>query len=130
MIAPLAKFIDWSALHVAYAIWLRSAPESKWKLEEALEFLNGPDSIPAASDPAQTEFDGPRHLKFSTPRPGRVEENNIVYGRLYRCAERWQDRPVIILLDGSPAVGYHAAFPLLARRFNRAGFNVATLVAP
>jgi len=130
MIASLAKFIDWSVLQVVYAIALRAAPESKWKLEEALEFLNGPDFIPAASDPAQIEFDGPRHFKFSTPRPGKVEENNIVYGRLYRCAERWQERPVIVLLDGKPAVGYHTAFPLLARRFNRAGFNVATLVAP
>jgi len=37
---------------------------------------------------------------------------------------------VIVLLDGSPSVGYHSAFPLLARRFNRGGFNVATLVAP
>ncbi|HWI57931.1 MAG TPA: alpha/beta hydrolase family protein, partial [Bacillota bacterium] len=44
--------------------------------------------------------------------------------------ERWQERPTIILLDGSPAVGYQTAFPLLARRFNRAGFNVATWVAP
>src|SRR4030095_10984208 len=35
-----------------------------------------------------------------------------------------------ILLDGYPAVGSHTAFPWLARRFNRAGFNVATLVAP
>jgi pimeloyl-ACP methyl ester carboxylesterase len=98
-------------------------------LEEALEFLNGPDFIPAASDTAQIEFDGPRHFKFPTPRPGKVEENNLVYGRLYRCAERWEERPVIILLDGSPAVGYHTVFPLFARRFNRAGFNVATLVA-
>ena len=130
MIASLAKFIDWSALQMAYAVaGLRSVPKSKWKLEEALEFLNGPDFIPAASDPAQIEFDGPRHLKFPTPRPSNVEENNIVYGRLYRCAERWQERPVIVLLDGSPALGYHTAFPLLARRFNRAGFNVATLIA-
>jgi len=103
---------------------------SKWKLEEALEFLNGPDFIPAASDPAQIELDGPRHFKFSTPRPCEFAENNVVYGRLYRCAERWLERPVIILLDGSPSVGYHSAFPLLARRFTRAGFNVATLVAP
>jgi hypothetical protein len=99
-------------------------------LDEALEFLNGPDFIPAASDAAQIECDGPRHFKFSTPRPSEVEENNIVLGRLYRCAEHWQERPVIILLDGSPAVGYQTAFPLLAPRFNRAGFNVATLVAP
>ena len=131
MIAPLAKFIDWSVLQMAYAVaGLRHAPKPKWKLKGALEFLNGPDFIPAASNAAQIEFDGPRHFKFPTPRPGKVEENNIVYGRLYRCAERWQERPVIILLDGSPAVGYHSAFPLLARRFNQAGINVATLVAP
>lgn len=109
---------------------LRHAPRPKWKLEEAVEFLIGPDFIPATSDPAQIEFDGPRNFKFPTPCPGEVEENNIVYGRLYRCAERWQERPAIILLDGYPAIGYHTAFPLLARRFNRAGFNVATLVAP
>ena len=130
MVAPLAKFIDWSALQLAYTAGVRSVPKAKWKLEEALVFLNGPDFIPAASNAAQIEFDGPRHFKFPTPRPGKVEENNIVYGRLYRCAERWHERPVIILLDGSPAVGYHSAFPLLARRFNRAGFNVTPLVAP
>ena len=131
MIAPLAKFIDWSALQMAYVVaGLRHAPKPKWKLEEALEFLNGTDFIPAASNAAQIEFDGPRHFTFPTPCPGKVEENNIVYGRLYRCAERWQERPVINLLDGYPSVGYHTAFPLFARRFNRAGFNVATLVAP
>jgi len=131
MIAPLAKFIDWSALQMAYVVApLRHAPRPKWKLEEALEFLNGPDFIPAASDPARIEFDGPRNFQFPTPCPGEVAENNIVYGRLHRCAERWQERPVIILLDGAFSVGYHTAFPWLARRMNRAGFNVATLVAP
>jgi hypothetical protein len=107
-------------------------------LEEALEFLNGPDFIPAAtrlsssksSKEAHIEFDGPRHFKFPTPCPCKVEKNNIVYGRLYRCAERWQERPVIILLDGAFGVGYHTVLPLLARRINRAGFNAATLVAP
>jgi dienelactone hydrolase len=131
MIAPLAKFIDWSVLQMAYVVApLKHAPRPQWKLEEALEFLNGSDFIPAASSPARIEFEGPRHFKFSTPRPSQVKENNTVYGRLYRCAERWQERPVIILLDGSPAIGYHSAFPLFARCFNRAGFNVATLVAP
>ena len=76
------------------------------------------------------EFDGPRQFKFPTPCPCEFAENNIVYGRLYRCAQHWQERPVIILLDGNPAVGYRTGFPLIARRFNRAGFNVALLVAP
>ena len=66
MIAPLAKFIDWSVLQMAYVVApLRHAPKPKWKLEAALEFLNGPDFIPVASDPARIEFDGPRHFKFS-----------------------------------------------------------------
>ena len=131
MIAPLAKFIDWSVIQMAGAVvGLRHAPRPEWKLEEALEFLNGPDFIPAASDPARIEFDGPRDFKFPTPRPCRVEENNIVYGRLYRCAERWQERPAIILLDGAFGIGYHSGLPLLARRINRAGFNAATLIAP
>jgi hypothetical protein len=99
-------------------------------LAEALEFLNGPDFLPATSEAVQIKFNGSRNFTFPTPRPSEDEENNIVYGRLYRCAQRWQERPVIILLDGRPAVGYHTGFPLIARRFNRAGFNVATLVAP
>lgn len=132
MIAPLAKLIDWSALQVVFAFWLRSVslPQSKWKLEEALEFLNGPDFIPATSEAALIEFDGPRDFQFSTPRPCEDKENNIVYGRLYRCAERWQERPVIILVDVSPPLGQYTVFPLLARRFNGAGFNVAALVPP
>src|SRR5271168_5155723 len=131
MIAPLAKLIDWSALQLAYVVApLRHAPDSKWRLAEALEFLNGPDFFPAASDPARIVFDGRRHFRFPTPRPSEDEENNIVYGRLYRCAERWRERPVIILLDGSPAFGYHTGFPWIARRFNRSGFNAALLVAP
>src|SRR3954471_7613014 len=111
MIAPLAKFIDWSAIQTACAVvGLRHAPKPKWKLEEALEFLNGPDFIPAASDPARIELEGSRQFQFPTPLPGKVEENNIVYGRLYRCAERWQERPVILLLDGRPAAGYYSGF--------------------
>src|SRR4051812_38908018 len=131
MIAPLAKFIDWSALQMAYVVSpVRHVPESKWRLAEALEFLNGPDFFPAASDPARVEFDGRRNFRFPTPRPSEDEENNIVYGRLYRCAQRWQERPVIILLDGAPSLGYHTVLPLIARRFNRAGFNAALMVAP
>src|SRR5436190_17847926 len=70
MIAPLVKSIDWSVLQMAnLVVPLRHAPRPEWKLEEALEFLNGPDFIPAASHPARIEFDGPRDFKFSAPRP-------------------------------------------------------------
>jgi len=55
-------------------------PFTKSQLEEALQFLNGSDFIPATSDPAQIEFDGPLRFKFSTPRPCDIEKNNVVYG--------------------------------------------------
>lgn len=131
MLARLARFIDWSALQLVYLVTpLRHMPESQWKLAEALEFLNGPDSFSAGSDPEWIELDGQTHFRFPTPRQCEDEENNIVYGRLFRCAKCWRERPVIILLDGAPSVGYHTVLPWIARWFNRAGFNAALLVAP
>ena len=120
MIAPLARFLDWSALQMASVVApVRDVPESKWRLAEALEFLNGPDFVPTTSDPARIEFDGRRNFRFPSPRPSEDAENNIVYGRLYRCAERWRERPVIILLDGAPSLGYHTVLPWIARWLNR-----------
>jgi pimeloyl-ACP methyl ester carboxylesterase len=133
MIAPLAKLIDWSVIQ---ATTLREPPADgrNPRLEEALQFLNGPDFIPAESQPARVEFYPDKsglHFRFPTPCPCDFEENNVVYGRLYRCAERWQERPVIVLLHGgNDSIGYRFRYPLIARHCNRAGFNAATLVAP
>ena len=57
MIAPLAKFIDWSAIQI---LTLRMPPPDgrNPRLEEALQFLKGPDFIPAESQPARVEFNG------------------------------------------------------------------------
>ena len=130
MIAPLAKFIDWSAVQALSLLELNNTGQNP-RLEEALQFLKGPDFIPADSQPAPLEFNGPLHFHFPPPRPGNIAENNIVYGRLYRCAERWQERPVIVLLPGRLDYFSHwFKFPLIARRCNRAGFNAATLVLP
>jgi hypothetical protein len=48
MIAPLAKFIDRSVLQIGYAMlpqsmWREAANERDLKLEQAVQFLNGPD---------------------------------------------------------------------------------------
>jgi len=61
VIAPLAKFIDWSVLQIGCAMlpqstWRESVNERDLKLEQAVQFLNGPDFIPAESQPAQVEF--------------------------------------------------------------------------
>ena len=74
MIAPLAKFIDWSVLQAGYAmlspsVLRESTNERDLKLEQAVQFLNGPDFIPAESQPAQLDF-GPDALgvRFRFPR--------------------------------------------------------------
>jgi acetyl esterase/lipase len=110
------------------------------RLEEALHFLKGPDFIPAERQPARADFNPNKsglHFHFPTPRPGGFVENNVVHGRLYRCAGRWQEHPAIILLHGgnmmrggNDSIGYRFRQPLTARRCNRAGFNAATLELP
>ena len=133
MIASLARFIDWYSFQLWWAIRLRSM--HKWfansRLEESLQFLNGPNFVPNESEAGRIEFDDSLNFHFPTPRPSDFAENNTVYGRLYRCAGHWQERPVIVLLHGGGGEpDYYTRFPFIARRCNRAGFNVATLVAP
>jgi acetyl esterase/lipase len=132
MIAPLAKFIDCSAIQALTLLELNNNGQNP-QLDEALQFLKGPDFIPVESQPAQLEFSPAKsglHFRFPTPRPGDFAENNVVYGRLYRCAKQWQERPVVILLHGGGGADYYLEFPLMARHCNRAGFNTATLIAP
>ena len=139
MIAPLAKFIDWSVLQIGgvvlpQSMWREAANERDLRLEQAVQFLNGPDFIPAESQPAQLDF-GPDasggRFRFTTPRPCEFAENNVVHGRLYRCADAWQKRPVIVSLHGGGDFpGHQFGFHLFARRCQRAGFNAATLELP
>lgn len=131
MIAPLAKLMDWSAIQAATLTLPASGYESNLKLKEAFEFLKGPEFNLDDGEPARVEFIGPRDFHFPTPRPCNFLENNVVHGRLYRCGERWQERPVVVLLHGNgDLLNYKVLFPRIARRCNQAGFNATTLVAP
>jgi dienelactone hydrolase len=136
MIAPLAKSLDWLAIQLVWgrrvkSLLMRHDRSANAQLEEALQFLKGPHFIPAESLPARLEFTDARNFRFPTPRPGEFAENNVVYGRLYRCAEHRQERPVVILLHGAGGdPDYHFEFPRIARRCNRAGFNAALLMSP
>jgi dienelactone hydrolase len=136
MIAALAKFIDWLSIQKDS----RRIPPidgQSLRLEEALRFLKGADFIPAESQPAKVEFNPDKsglHFRFPTPRPSGFAENNVVYGRFFRCAERWQERPTIILLHGgsmmcggNEPMNYRFKQPLTAHRCSRAGFNAATV---
>jgi len=144
MIAPFAKLIDWTISQVRsrpsfFKSGESNADKASWRLDEAIQFLQGPDFIPSESPLVDLEFfpDKPVHFRFPTPRPFDCAGNNIVYGRLYRCAEHWEKYPAIILLHGgriiqrtSSSISYRFAYPLIARRCNRAGYNAVTLEAP
>jgi dienelactone hydrolase len=132
MIAPLAKLMDWSALQAAAMLpSIRKCARGDSKLTEAVEFLNGPNFIPAESKPAELEFKSNIHFTFPSPRPCEFAENNVVHGRLYRRAKDWQKFPTIILLHGGgDCLGHRYGFPLKVPAIHRAGFNAATLVAP
>ena len=139
MIAPLAILLDWLAIQLRWAPRCRSLLKLQGsacgpRLEEAIRFLNGPDFVPAESLPARLEFEpagSGEGFHFPTPRPSRFAESNVAYGRLYRCAEHWKQRPAIILLHGAGGdPDYHYEFPRIARHCNRMGFNAVTLMAP
>ena len=138
MFAPIAKFIDRSVIEMLnLRLTLtghRHQRTGDGRLQEAVEFLNGPDFSPVESAPARVEFDskaGGRHFHFPTPRSGEVAENNMVYGRLYRCGERWRERPAVVLLHGGGDFHNHRfGFPWIASRCNRAGFNAVTMELP
>jgi acetyl esterase/lipase len=132
MIAPLAKFIDWYALQFAAKLpSIQKCARDNSKLTEAIEFLNGPNFIPAESNPAELEFTSNIHFTFPSPRPCEFAENNVVHGRLYRRAKDWQKFPTIILLHGGGDILNHRyRFPLTVPAIHRARFNAATLVAP
>ena len=134
MIAPLARFIDWSSLQVAYLFLSRNTDDPR--LGEAIQFLNSSDFIPAESQPAKVEFDNLLDFRFSTPRPCDFAENNFAVGRFYRSTEQWPKHPTIILLHGGNVMGggkaslSHRRFRSIARLCNRSGLNAATLIAP
>jgi len=133
MIAPLAKFIDWCGLQAAsvFLISARECDRSNSRLAEAVAFLNGPDFLSAESKPAQLEFTSDLNFKFPSPRRCEFSENNVVHGRLYRCADAWQEKPGLILLHGGGNFpGHQLRFQWLARHCHRAGLNVATLQLP
>ena len=65
MLAPLAKFIDWSVLQVAAMLpSIRKCARGDSKLAEAIEFLNGPNFIPAGK---RTALESRTRLR--RPRP-------------------------------------------------------------
>jgi dienelactone hydrolase len=130
MMAGLFKLVDWSAIRLAAA--RMPQPDGRNPhVAEARQLIESKDFFPAEMEAARVQFNGALQFHFPTPYPGPFAENNTVPGRFYRCGERWQERPTVLLLHGwNDKLNPHYRFPSLAAQFNRHGFNAATLEAP
>jgi dienelactone hydrolase len=130
MIAGLSRLVDWWAIELAAARMPRPDGRDS-RLAEARRVIDSPEYIPAEVEAAKVQFTGAGRFCFETPRPGAFVENNTVHGRLYRCAQRWQEQPAVLLLHGwNDVINHHLRFPVMAAQLNRSGFNAATLEAP
>jgi dienelactone hydrolase len=130
MIAGISKLVDWAAMQGA-AARMPQADGRDAHLAEAQRLIESPEFIPAEVEAAKVQFRESNRLQFETPRPGEFAENNVVHGRLYRCAERWQEHPTVLLLHGwNDLLNHRCRFPVMAGRLNRSGFNAATLEGP
>lgn len=130
MMAGLSRLVDRFAIDLAAA--RMPLPDGRDpRLTEAQQVIDSPDFIPAQVEAAKVQFAGAVGLQFETPQPGPFTENNTVHGRLFRCGERWRERPAVLLLHGwNDVINHHFRFPFLAAQFNRNGFNAVTLEAP
>jgi hypothetical protein len=129
MIAPLAKFIYWSVLQIGGAMlpWREAINERDLKLEQAVQFLNGPDFLPAESQPAQLDFvpdalDGRFH--FPTPQLSKFAENNVVHGLMVSSAplelwQSWEQPEIWRLPHGHISTALIASMPGLPGRVLR-----------
>jgi dienelactone hydrolase len=128
--AALARLVDRAAIFLA-AARMPQLDGRDQRLSEAQQLIASPDFIPAGVEAAKVQFTGPNQFQFATPLPGPFAQNNTVPGRFYRCAERWQERPTVLLPHGwNDALNHHLRFPVMSRQFNRHGFNAATLESP
>jgi hypothetical protein len=102
MIAPLAKLIEWASVQATFR--RMPHPEGRLQLDEAIQFLNGPDFMPVESQPAQLVFDDASRLWAALSLRGALAKTTGDY------PAAWQER-----LDKLPMWISTGCAPLQAR---------------
>ena len=126
----LCQWIDRMAINHA-AAHMPQPDGRDLHVDEARRLLQDLDFSLTEIKAAVIKFDGPTNFHFDSPRPTAFAVNNVVHGRLYRCDERWRQKPVILLLHGwNDTLNHHFFFPRHARRLNEIGLSAATLQLP
>jgi dienelactone hydrolase len=107
-----------------------SADGVETHLDEAAALVNAKDFLSIASVP-EISFGLENAFAFPSPLPSPYEENNQAVGRLHRAGADWQKKPTAILVHGwNDATSHFVHFPMLAKKMNLLGLNVATLELP
>jgi pimeloyl-ACP methyl ester carboxylesterase len=85
----------------------------------------------SASSPDDLAFNGKHDFHFRSQVATPWDENNTVYGKLYRAGKNWSTRPSVLLVHGwNGELGYHVQFPFLAQVLARCGINTAMIELP
>ena len=131
MISFFCQWIDRIAINHAAAHMPKPDGRDLHLERRPKRLLQNLDFSLAETKPAAVEFAGPTNFHFASPRPGGHAVNNVVHGRLYRCDDRWREKPVILLLHGwNDRLNHYYFFPRHARRLNQMGLSAATLQLP
>src|SRR5665213_2002112 len=124
------KQLDRLVIRMAAAQW-RGGRDIAPHLHEAEQLLREPDLFMPDVKSAAVEFYGKNKFQFPSPIVSRHPENNIVHGRFFPCAGRWNEKPAILLLHGlNDAANHWFYYPWLCRALRRQGVNAATLEFP
>jgi len=100
--------------------------------EEAAELLNHSDFFcDFVESPRDLEMNDENIFKFKSQIITPWEENDLVWGKFFPCAENWRKFPTTILLHGwNDELGYQFRFPYLAKQLNRHHINAAVIELP
>ncbi len=100
--------------------------------EEAHELLSHPDLLSApVSAPEKVKWTSEQEFEFPSAVTSPWPENDVVYAKLQKCGEHWQEKPTVVLVHGwNDEIGYALRHPYQARLFLKAGINVAMIELP
>lgn len=107
-------------------------PVGDARLAEAEAILRRPDFFDAPIDaPPDFLLTNETGFRFTSLCPSHWQENNGVFGRLFRAGSAWQTRPCVVLLHGwNGERDYRWKFPWLAWLLNRRGVSAAMIELP
>lgn len=100
--------------------------------EEAHALISSPDLIGGTVvSPSTVTWTSDEEFEFPSAITSPWPENNVVYAKLQKCSENWQGKPTVILIHGwNDEWGYALRHPYQAKRFLKAGINVAMIELP